>query len=120
MGTAIIIVILAAAVIFGVKSYIGKLSRGCCGAQDAEKKVKVSDTELSHYPYSAEMTVTGMTCSRCKERVENALNRIDGIWAEADLKTGIALVHMKNQTDETELRRAVIGAGYGVSSVKML
>ena len=38
MGTAVLIVVLVAAVVFGVKSYMKKLSSGCCGTSVEKEK----------------------------------------------------------------------------------
>ena len=39
MGTAVLIVVLVAAVVFGVKSYMKKLSSGCCGTSVEKEKL---------------------------------------------------------------------------------
>ena len=122
MANVIILALLAAALVFGVKSYAGKLAHGCCGAggDGAVKKVRVADRDASHYPYVIRLGVTGMTCSNCKRRVENALNGIDGVFAEVNLKKACAVVRMKTPVPEDALRRAVAQAGYGVSEYKTL
>ena len=51
-------------------------------------------------------------------RVENALNRLDGVWAEVDLGAHRATVRTKQRPDEAALRQAVRGAGYLVLSVE--
>ncbi len=63
---------------------------------------------------SAEMTITGMTCSHCTKRVRAALLECDGVEAaEVDLKPGRAVVHGTN-LDAEKLRAAVEQLGYGV------
>lgn len=120
MGTAVIILILLIIAIIAVKSYAKKIASGCCGAGGyKEKKVRVNDKDMSHYPYTASITISGMTCKHCKERVENALNSEDGVWAEVDLKNNTALVYMKNKLPEMTLRNDVIKAGYSVTSFSM-
>lgn len=110
---AIIIVILVAVLVFGVKSYAKKLANGCCGAGgDEVRKVRVEDKDPAHYPYSVTLSVEGMTCSKCKARVENALNGIDGVWAQVDLQAGSAQVRMKKTVPDDELYRVVAQAGY--------
>ncbi len=91
MTTAILLAVLVLACIYGGYAYVKKLRAGggCCGPHEAaEKKVRVADRDKSHYPYTAVLRVDGMTCSNCVRRVENALNRLDGVWAEADLGAG--------------------------------
>ena len=59
-----------------------------------------------------------MTCSHCKMRVENALNENEGVWADVNLKEGLADVKMKKQYSADELKRIVTKAGYTVENVK--
>ena len=84
--TAVVLVLLTLCVCFGIRSYAKKLRQGggCCGEREpAEKKVRVADRNRSHYPYHAVLKIDGMVCANCARRVENAINRMDGYWAEA-------------------------------------
>lgn len=118
MATYVIITLLIVVCIFSVRSYRKKLSSGCCGAGgDApEKRVKVHDRNKGHYPYAAQLEISGMTCGRCALRVENALNRLDGVWAKVSLEKGRADIRMKTRVDEAALCRAVEQAGYMVEA----
>lgn len=78
----------------------------------------MADQDKRHYPYTVTLTVDGMTCGNCVRRVENALNRLDGVWAEVDLGARRATVRTKQRPDEAALRQAVRGAGYLVLSVE--
>ena len=121
MATLIISVLLALACIYGVYSYIRKLryGGGCCGEHEgAAKKVKVADRDKTHYPCETVLTIDGMTCSNCVRRVENALNQLDGVWAQVDLSSRKAAVRMKQPLPEDTLRDAVRAAGYIVLSVQ--
>ncbi len=119
MANAIIVIILIAICIYSIKSYSGKLAHGCCGGEsDSPKKIKVKDKNSDHYPYSATIKIDGMTCSHCKMRVENALNENEGVWADVNLKEGLADVKMKKQYSADELKRIVTKAGYTVENVK--
>lgn len=120
MGTAIIVAILIIIAIIAVKSYTKKLTSGCCGAGDKEKKIHVADTDASHYPFHAEISVSGMTCKHCKEHVENAFNAHDGVWATVDLKKGLAEVRAKKAMTDFELRDIVNGAGYSATDIRTL
>ena len=51
-------------------------------------------------------------------RVENALNENEGVWADVNLKEGLANVKMKKQYSADELKRIVTKAGYTVENVK--
>ena len=55
--------------------------------------------------------VKGMGCAKCKARVENALNAIDGVWAKANSGAGRVDVLMKAPVDEDTLRKAINDLG---------
>lgn len=44
-----------------------------------------------------------MTCQNCAKQVENALNAIDGVWVEVDLKQNRAMVRQKEQISVEKL-----------------
>lgn len=118
-GTIIVVLILIAIAVVSVLSYAKKLHSGCCGASDEKvKRVRVTDRDKSHYPFSAVLTVDGMVCGNCAARVENALNELEGVWASADVEHGTVTVRMKQQLEERLLRNTVnhIG-GYTVMKV---
>lgn len=121
MGTFVIVAVLVLAGAYGGYSYVKKLrvGGGCCGERDAaDKKIKVTDKDKSHYPYTVKLKIDGMTCGNCVTRVENALNRLDGVWATVDLSSETALVRMKQPLDEQAMKDAVMDAGYTVYGVE--
>ena len=120
MSTAIICTVLIVIAIFGIKSYTKKLTSGCCGSssQPSVKKIKVKDKDKSHYPYTRILKVDGMSCGNCASHVENALNSLEGVWAQADLEKGEALVRMKQEYENNELKQAVKDAGYVVYKIE--
>lgn len=114
-------VVLAICCAFGLYTYVRRIRRGggCCGTHEApERRVPVADRDRSHYPYSRVLTIDGMTCSNCVRRVENALNRLDGVWCTVDLGQRRALLRLKQEPDEVRLRQAVRAAGYTVLSIQ--
>ena len=118
MSTVIIVAVIAVICVFGIKSYVKKLSYGCCGSGDEPaKKIKVADKNEADYPHCAKVGVEGMTCKNCKIRVENYFNEKDGVWAEVDLKNKSALVRSKEVFSEKEIRDTVSRAGYTATSV---
>ena len=119
MATAVICIILVIAVVAGVKSYMKKLRSGCCGAssEPAVKKVKVKDKDPSHYPYQKVLKIDGMTCGNCANRVENALNHLDGVYASVDLMKEEAVDRMKEKVEDQTLKKTVAAAGYTVYKV---
>lgn len=121
MPTIIISVLIGLLFIYGIYCYVRKLRHGggCCGEHEAAvKKVRVSDRNKEHYPYEVILTIDGMTCSNCVRHVENALNGLDGVWAQVDLGSRQATVRMRQAVPEDTLRQAVSEAGYTVLSAE--
>ncbi|WP_313583423.1 heavy-metal-associated domain-containing protein [Lacrimispora sp.] len=119
MSTAIICAILIVLCYFGLRSTINRTKYGCCGSGGSEvKKIKVADKNISHYPYTRTLEVEGMTCGNCKKRVENEFNSREGLYASVDLKKKLAVIHMKDQMPEDELKEMVRKAGYTPGKIK--
>lgn len=53
-----------------------------------------------------------MSCGSCSRRVENALNKIDGVHASVAISTKIATIDARNDISVTDLCQAVEQAGY--------
>ncbi len=64
------------------------------------------------------LNVTGMTCGGCVSNVTKALKSLAGVGeVKVSLADGQAVVHYEEgQTTPTQLERAVIGAGFGVTA----
>lgn len=60
------------------------------------------------------LTISGMTCGHCRQKVEDALTAVDGVWAASvDLADGSAEVDFDDKlADADTLRTAVEAAGY--------
>ena len=109
MGTILIAALLSLVFVYAIYSYVRKLRQGggCCGGHEpAEKKVKVADRDKRHYPYTVTLTVDGMTCGNCVRRVENALNRLDGVRARVEPGGRRAVVYTRRPPDRRLLTRA--------------
>ena len=122
MSTAVICILLIVICVFGIKSYLKRLTSGCCGSsgEKAVKRIKVKDRDLSHYPHQCILKVDGMSCGNCAIRVENALNAMDGIWARVELESGEASVHMKQEYEDRALKDAVKASGYTVFRINRI
>ena len=119
MSTAIICAILIVLCYFGLRSTINRTKYGCCGSGGSEvKKIKAVDKNISHYPYTRTLVVEGMTCGNCIKRVENEFNSREGLYASVDLKKKLAVIHMKAQMPEDELKEMVRKAGYTPGKIK--
>jgi copper ion binding protein len=60
------------------------------------------------------LIISGMTCGHCRQKVEDALAAVDGVWsASVDLDSGEAEVDFDDKLADAEsLRVAVEEAGY--------
>ena len=116
VAVVVVLCIFAARRAFGTAT--GK--RDCCSGELREvtrdfPRANIADTDESHYPYQADYTVEGMSCKRCAQRVENALNSVAGTWASVDLEAGRAHVRSKEAIDTDAYRKAVRDAGYTIN-----
>lgn len=76
MATIVICLILVVICIVGIRSMINRTAHGCCGGGgDNVKKVKVEDKNVSHYPYTCTVGVSGMTCSIAKRELRMHLTK---------------------------------------------
>lgn len=121
--TVIIVVVVAILMVFAIRhAYrVFSLEDDCCGGGPKGPKAKkiatvvVKDTDEANYSYSLDVMVKGMTCEKCVERVQNALNAQPGTWARVDLASGMAHILAKAPIDRDAVERAVEDAGYYVS-----
>ena len=121
--TVIITIVIAILMVFALRrAYrVFSLKDDCCGGGPKTPKAKkvaavtVEDTDEANYPYSLDVKVKGMTCEKCVERVQNALNVQPGTWAKVDLASGAARILAKSPIDRDAVERAVEDAGYYVS-----
>ena len=114
----IVLAVIALGMFFGLRR-IAASTRGksCCSDGAVGKKAKravVTDTDESHYPYSDELLIGGMSCDGCAQNVANALNALDGVWATVTYTDHTARVRSKRPVDRYALETAVRGAGYYV------
>lgn len=115
MGNIIIYLILILIIAGAVYGTVRRIRHGssCCGEHDpAPKKVKVSDKNKYHYPYTYELSVDGMHCANCARRIENSFNSHEGMWAEADIGRKTVELRCKNPVEESTCRDIVTAAGY--------
>lgn len=115
------IIVLAAIVVgmfFGLRRIVASThGKSCCSDGTSGKKAKkvvVADTDPSHYPYSDELLIGGMSCDGCAQNVANALNALNGVWATVTYADHTARVRSKRPIDREALEAAVRDAGYYV------
>ena len=117
----IVLAVIVVGMFFGLRR-IAASTRGksCCsdGATGKKaKKVIVADADESHYHYSEELLIGGMSCDGCAQNVANALNALDGVWATVTYADHTACVRSKHPIDRDALETAVKNAGYYVMTL---
>jgi len=70
---------------------------------------------LEELPLSVEFAVSGMTCGACAARIQDRLNKIDGVDASVNYATETATVRTRFGIQTDELIQAVEEAGYGAA-----
>lgn len=116
MADMIILLILAVAVAFGVRSAIQHFrgKGGCCGGGDYKPRKK----KLSQVTARKTLCISGMSCEHCQNRVMEALNSLDGCSAVVSCKKGTAVVSMERPVEDAVLKTAVEKAGYMVTEIR--
>ena len=117
-ATILITALLAVAVFFALRSSMKHLKGegGCCGGGGA--KPSVEKKKLKQIVGEKTLMIDGMRCEGCASAVSDALNRIDHISAEVDLKKKTATVRMEEPVGDLVLTRAVSKAGYTVTDIR--
>ena len=88
---------------------------GCCGGSGSSQKVKKQ--KLKQVVAVKKIKVDGMTCNHCKDRVENALNKLPQVNAKVNLKQGEAIVKLGEDMSDEILAEAISQMGYYVESI---
>lgn len=112
MENVIIIGIIAILLIAGVREAIKhfKGEGGCCGGSSGKKKRKKIKNVIAKKTFKVE----GMTCEHCKNRVERAIDDIEGAAARVSLAKKEVLVLLNREISDEELIAAIEKAGYEV------
>ncbi len=115
MGDIIIIGVIGVLVVIGVIS--GKKhfkNGGCCGGESTVKSKK----KLNKVVGTKTVKINGMTCENCANRVEWAINDIDGLVAKVNLKKNEATVSMEKPVADDVIKAAIEKAGYTVVEIR--
>lgn len=109
----IILIAVAFAVLRAVKHFRGG---GCCGSGGTTIRDKKALTE----PKLGEkqLMIQGMHCENCAIRIENALNRLDGVLCKVNLKKKLATVSYSKEVSPELLKDAVEKLGYTVTEIQ--
>lgn len=117
MGNEIIIAILVVVMFFALRSSMKHFrgEGGCCGGGSPvkpEKKKLKGDIVCR-----MSVTIEGMRCENCANRVMGRVNELDGVACKVDLKKKKALITALRQVDEKEIREKITGLGYAVTNI---
>lgn len=91
-------------------------SGGCCGSgsNTIRSKKTLTDPKLGE----KHMHVEGMRCENCEARVENAVNRLDGVVCKANWKKKTAVVSYSAEVSDDILKETVEKLGYKVTDIR--
>lgn len=117
MTNAIIIIIIAVALFFGVKHMIDHFhgKSGCCGGSGSSKPKKAPQKKLSGVKLGEKVvSISGMHCEHCAASVTKALNEIEGVSAKVSLQKKQAIVSYDREISDEKIREAIEKAGFQV------
>ncbi|MBQ8647970.1 MAG: heavy-metal-associated domain-containing protein [Oscillospiraceae bacterium] len=110
---AVLVLVVALALVRAKKHFKGG---GCCGSGSTT----IRDKKTLDAPALGEKTlqVEGMQCENCAIRVENALNRLDGVLCKVDLRKKTATVTYSAPVEDALLKTTVEKLGYQVTGIR--
>lgn len=109
----IVLTVIVVAVLRTKKHFKGG---GCCGSGSTT----IRDKKTLTAPKLGQKTlmIEGMHCENCEIRVENALNRLDGVACKVSFKKGTATVSYSAEVADEVLIDTVQRMGYKVSGIR--
>ena len=112
----IIVLVLLVAVLALLRAKKHFKGGGCCGSGSTTIRSRKTLTE----PKIGEkvLTVEGMHCENCQARVENALNRLDGVACLVNLKKKTATVTYSREVTDAELKAPLEKLCYRVTQIR--
>ena len=110
---SILLVVIVLALLRANKHFKGG---GCCGSGSTTVRShkKLTDPKLGEKI----LVVEGMHCENCQNRVENALNRLDGIVCKVNLRKKTATVSYSTEVSDEVLKETVEKMGYKVTEIR--
>ncbi|MBR1740723.1 MAG: heavy-metal-associated domain-containing protein [Lachnospiraceae bacterium] len=118
LSTTIMVLILLIIIALAVRSSLKHLKGegGCCGGGGelkAEKK-KLEGKQVMRL----QLTIEGMHCENCKNRIERAINDMDGAVAKVNLKKNSAVISMDREIAQEEFVKRIEDLDFQVKDVK--
>ena len=116
MENAIILGVIVVIVLLGIRPTVKhfKGEGGCCGGGSVRPRPR----KLERVAEKRVLTLEGMTCGNCRNRVERSLNEIEGVSARVSLRRKRAVVSMDRPIPREKLKEAVEKAGYQVTDIR--
>lgn len=118
MANIIIVLIIVIIGLLALKSSLKhfKGEGGCCGGGDST----IKENKKLDAPKLGEkiISIDGMHCENCKNRVEHAVNRIDGAACKVNLRKKLAVVSYSQIIADSAIKDAIENAGYTVTRIQ--
>lgn len=111
----IVLVVCALAIPAALKHLKGK--GGCCGGDDSNNMLEKKELK-GPIVCVKEVEVKGMSCQHCVETVTHLFNKIEGVRADVNLKTGIATLSSTHPLDDKTICGALAFSDYTIASIK--
>ena len=109
----VLLVILVLALLRRKKHFKGG---GCCGSgsNTIRSTKKLTEPKIGEKV----LTVEGMHCENCQARVENAVNRLEGVVCRVNLKKKTATISYSAEVSDEALKNAIEKLGYKVTRIQ--
>ena len=116
MENGIIVGIILIMIVFALLRAKKHFAGGCCGSggNTLRSHKKLTSPKIGE----KRMLVEGMHCANCQARVENAVNRLDGVVCTVNLRKKTATVSYSKEVPDAALKEVVEKLGYQVLEVR--
>lgn len=117
MGNAIVIgillIIVWRALVSAPKHFKGQ--GGCCGGGDdvIRERKRLQGKKIGEWTVQIE----GMHCENCRNRVEQAINKLEGVVCRVNLRKKLATIEYSESVEETAIRSAIEALGYEIKNM---
>lgn len=109
----IILIVIVLALLRTKKHFKGG---GCCGSGSStvRSRKKLSAPKVGAFT----LVVDGMHCEKCQNRVEHAVNALDGVVCKVNLKKKTAVVSYSSAVSPEAVKKIIEDAGYTVIEIR--
>lgn len=109
----VVLIIGIVAVLSSVKHFKGE--GGCCGGGgDIKETKKLNEPKLGEIV----IYIEGMHCDNCKNRIEHAVNRIEGAVCKVKLRKNLAVVSYSKKPEDELLKDTIENLGFQVIKIE--